>query len=133
VSTSAYLGHYAEPFASWTIPLRARMRLTPAPEARRAARSYSVPGFCLALSLGSHYSPGYFSDAIRIDGVSSSLHRNLCLFSPRPFWTKPITRVGLSTFDDDSNVGSFSTPAQLCSAEFLVEFKVTAFHSPFTD
>lgn len=35
--------------------------------------------------------------------------------------------------DDDSNVSSFATHIQLCSAGFLVEFKVTAFHSRFTD
>jgi len=35
--------------------------------------------------------------------------------------------------DDDSDVSSLATPVQLCSAEFLVEFEVTAFHSRFTD
>ena len=35
--------------------------------------------------------------------------------------------------DDDSDVSSLATPVQLCSAEFFVEFKVTAFHSRFTD
>jgi hypothetical protein len=35
--------------------------------------------------------------------------------------------------DDDSDVSSFSTHIQLCSAGFLVEFEVTAFHSRFTD
>jgi hypothetical protein len=30
-------------------------------------------------------------------------------------------------------VSSFATHVQLCSAEFLVEFKVTAFPSRFTD
>jgi hypothetical protein len=35
--------------------------------------------------------------------------------------------------DDDSDVSSLATHAQLCSAEFLVEFEVTAFHSRFTD
>jgi len=39
----------------------------------------------------------------------------------------------LVNVDDDSDVSSFPTPVQLCSAEFLVEFKVTAFHSRFTD
>jgi hypothetical protein len=32
--------------------------------------------------------------------------------------------------DDDSNVSSLATPAQLCSAEFLVEFEVTALSFP---
>jgi hypothetical protein len=35
--------------------------------------------------------------------------------------------------DDDSDVSLLATPVQLCSAEFLVEFEVTAFHSRFTD
>ena len=35
--------------------------------------------------------------------------------------------------DDDSDVSSFATHIQLCSAGFLVEFEVTAFHSRFTD
>ena len=35
--------------------------------------------------------------------------------------------------DDDSHVSLLATPVQLCSAEFLVEFEVTAFHSRFTD
>ena len=35
--------------------------------------------------------------------------------------------------DDDSDVSSLTTPIQLCSAGFLVEFEVTAFHSRFTD
>jgi hypothetical protein len=35
--------------------------------------------------------------------------------------------------DDDSDVSSFSTHIQLCSAGLLVEFEVTAFHSRFTD
>ena len=40
---------------------------------------------------------------------------------------RPVSRY------DDSDVSSFATPVQLCSAEFLVEFEVTAFHSRFTD
>jgi len=39
----------------------------------------------------------------------------------------------LVNVDDDSDVSSLATHIQLCSAEFLVEFKVTAFHSRFTD
>jgi hypothetical protein len=39
----------------------------------------------------------------------------------------------LVNVDDESDVSSFTTHAQLCSAEFLVEFEVTAFHSRFTD
>jgi hypothetical protein len=39
----------------------------------------------------------------------------------------------LVNVDDESDVSSFTTHIQLCSAEFLVEFKVTAFHSRFTD
>lgn len=35
--------------------------------------------------------------------------------------------------DDDSDVSSLATHIQLCSAGFLVEFEVTAFHSRFTD
>src|SRR6266700_5921920 len=42
----------------------------------RAAESYHVPGFCLALNLGSHYSPGYLEDAIRVKrGVARLLTR----------------------------------------------------------
>jgi hypothetical protein len=32
----------------------------------RAAGSYHVPGFCLALDLGTHSSPGYLEDAVRV-------------------------------------------------------------------
>jgi len=39
----------------------------------------------------------------------------------------------LVNVDDDSDVSSLATHIQLCSAEFLVEFKVTAFHSRYTD
>lgn len=109
------------------------MRLTPAPEARRATRSYSVPGFCLALNLGSHYSPGYFSDAIWIDEVSSSLHRTTVFCFSASVLDQANNSRRLVNVDDDSNVSSLATHIQLCSAGFLVEFKVTAFHSRFTD
>ena len=39
----------------------------------------------------------------------------------------------LVSVNDDSDVSSFATHIQLCSAEFPVEFEVTAFHSRFTD
>ena len=109
------------------------MRLTPAPEARRARGSYSVPGFCLALNLGSHYAPGYFSNALWIDGASSSLHRTACVCFSVSILDQANNSRRLVNVDDESDVSSFTTHIQLCSAEFLVEFKVTAFHSRFTD
>jgi hypothetical protein len=64
----------------------------------------------------------------------------------RPAYTgQPVFCFSLSVLDQANNsrrlvnvydeliVSSFATRAQLCSAEFLVEFKVTAFHSRFTD
>jgi hypothetical protein len=53
--------------------------------------------------------------------------------SPRPFLDQADNSRRLVNVDDDSDVSSFATRIQLCSAEFLVEFKVTVFHSRFTD
>lgn len=68
-----------------------------------------------------------------MDGVSSSLHRATCVYFSMSVLDQADNFRRLVNADDDSNVSSFSTPAQLCSAEFLVEFEVTAFHSRFTD
>jgi hypothetical protein len=105
------------------------MWLTPAPEARRAVGSYSVPDFCLVLKLGSHCSPGYFSDAIWIDG---EFVQPVFCFSMSVLDQANNSRR-LVSVNDDSDVSSFTTHIQLCSAGFLVEFEVTAFHSRFTD
>ena len=83
----------------------------------------------LALNLGSHCSPGYFSDALWIDG---EFVQPVFCFSMSVLDQANNSRR-LVSVNDDSDVSSFTTPVQLCSAEFLVEFKVTAFHSRFTD
>src|SRR6202008_5021296 len=88
--------------------------------------------FCLALNLGSHYAPGYFSDALWINGVLSSLTGKPVCFSVSVLDQANNSRR-LVNVNDDSDVSSFTAHIQLCSAEFLVEFKVTAFHSRFSD
>ena len=57
---SAYPVAFPRAFASEPIPLLPRIRWTPTQhqECRERARSYSVPGRCLALRAGSHCSPG---------------------------------------------------------------------------
>jgi hypothetical protein len=62
----------------------------------------------------------------------SSLTGNLFCFSASVLDQANNSRR-LVNVDDDSDVSSLATHIQLCSAEFLVEFKVTAFHSRFTD
>jgi hypothetical protein len=50
------------------------------------------------------------------------------VYSPCPFWTKPINPRWLVLGDDDSDVSSLPTHVQLYSTEFPVGFRVTAFH-----
>ena len=63
-------------FASETIPLPFRLRLTPAPLVAAPPGElegrYSVPGFRLPLRVGSHCSPGYLWDAAWIKRKVSS-------------------------------------------------------------
>jgi hypothetical protein len=65
--------------------------------------------------------------------VSSSLHRITCVCFSMSVLDQADNSRGLVNADDDSDVSSLATPVQLCSAEFLVEFEVTAFHSRVTD
>ncbi len=57
---SAYPVAFPRAFASEPIPLRPRVRWTPArhEECRERGKSYSVPGPCLPLRTGPHCSPG---------------------------------------------------------------------------
>ena len=48
-----------------------------------------MPGCRVPLHVGSHCSPGYLRDA-------SGSREEVSSLSPCPFWTKPITPVGLS-------------------------------------
>lgn len=88
----------SQAFASWAIPLPAGIRLTPAPsKAGEPTGSFTVPDLCLALNLGSHYSPGYFRDAIWINGGSVQSSQPAPVLFFLSFWTKPITHVVLLT------------------------------------
>jgi hypothetical protein len=56
----------------------------------------------------------------------------LSSLSPCPFWTKPITHVGLPHITTIQTCVRVPTPTQLCSAGFPGGFKVTAFQARFT-
>src|SRR5215831_3973406 len=95
-------------------------------------RSYSVPGFRLPLRVGSHCSPGYLWDAAWIKQRVVQPERRSPLVSPCPFWTKPITHVGLSHMTTIQTCVRVPTHTQLCSTGFAGGFSVTAFRSRFT-
>ena len=84
----AYPTAFPWAFASETILLTSSMWLTPTSQNEEPMVSYNVLDFRLALNLGPHYLPGYF-------GMQSGSHEELSSLSPCPFWTKPITYVGL--------------------------------------
>lgn len=62
-----------------------------------------------------------------------ALHRTTCVCFSVSVLDQANNSRRLVNADDDSDVSSFATHIQLCSAGFLVEFEVTAFHSRFTD
>ena len=87
--------------------------------------SYSVPGGGLALHLGSHCPPGYFRmPPGSCDEVSS--------LSPCPFWTKPITHVGLLNLTTVRKCVCIPIHMQLRSTGFPGGFRVTAFQARLT-
>jgi hypothetical protein len=109
---SAYPVAFPRAFASEPIPLRLRMRWTPAlpDEGKERRRSYSVPGQCLSLRAGSHCSPG--------DVMGCSLEHAISC----PAGERGLSHVSVSVLDqadnlrrlvlpdDDSNVSSFAYP-----------------------
>ena len=99
-------------------------------ESRR--RSYAVPGFRLPLRVGSHGSPGYLWDAAWIKRRVVQPARGSPPVSPCPFWTKPITHVGLSHMTTIQTCVRVPAPTQLCSTGCAGGFSVTAFRSRFT-
>jgi hypothetical protein len=105
--------------------------LRPMPvESRR--RSDAVPGFRLPLRVGSHCSPGYLWDAAWIKRRVVQPARGSPPVSPCPFWTKPITHVGLSHMTTIQTCVRVPAPTQLCSTGCAGGFSVTAFRSRFT-
>jgi hypothetical protein len=129
VPPSAYPLAFPGALASETIPLPTRMRLTPAlhrvlayPMWRELVGSYSVPGGGLALHLGSPCPPGYF-------GMPPGSCDEVSSLSPCPFWTKPITHVGLLNLTTVQKCVCVPIHMQLCSTGFPGGFRVTAFQT----
>jgi hypothetical protein len=77
------------------------------------------------LHVGSHCSPGYLRDA-------SGSREEVSSRSPCPFWTKPITHVGLSHMTTIQARVRVPTPMQLCWAGWPGGFRGTAFYARFT-
>ena len=65
-------------------------------------------------------------------GMPAGSREEVSSRSPCPFWTRPITHVGLSHITTIPECVRVPTPAPLCSAGFAGEFDVTAFRSRFT-
>jgi len=73
-------------------------------------RSYSVPGYRLALRLGSHCSPGYFGNALWIKRrIVQSCRESPCGF-PMSFLDQADNPRRLVPHHDDSNVSSSAYP-----------------------
>ena len=87
--------------------------------------SYSVPGGGLSLHLGSHCPPGYF-------GMPPESCEEMSSLSPCPFWTKPITHVGLPYMTTVQKCVCVPIHMQLCSTGFPGGFRVTAFQARLT-
>jgi hypothetical protein len=87
--------------------------------------SYSVPGGGLALHVGSHCPPGYF-------GMPPESCKEMFSLSPCPFWTKPITHVGLCHITTVQQCVRVPIHMQLCSTGFPGGFRGTAFQARLT-
>src|SRR5712691_3785243 len=95
---SAYPAAFPWAFASEPIPLLTRMRWIPTPhwQCGERVRSYSVPGCGLSLRAGPHCSPGDVMGCSLEHAISCPASERVPPpVSPCPFWTKPITSVGL--------------------------------------
>jgi hypothetical protein len=104
VSASAYPVAFPWAFASQTIPLPGGLRLTPTADfAAEPLVRYPVPKPRLTSHLGTHCSPGYFRDAVRI--------RNKAV---RPFTLSILDPADsprrLVKINDDSDVSLFAYP-----------------------
>ena len=77
------------------------------------------------MHLGSHCPPGYF-------GMPPGSREALSSLSPCPFWTKPITHVGLSYITTVPKCVCVPIHMQLCSTGFPGGFRVTAFQARLT-
>jgi hypothetical protein len=88
-------------------------------------RRSSVPGCRLPLPVGSHCAPGYVRDASGARAEVSSL-------SPCPYWTKPITHVGLSHMTPMQSCVRVPTRRQLCGAGCPGGFRGTACYARCT-
>jgi hypothetical protein len=115
--TSAYPGHYPGP---WLLG-RSHSQQHPVDtysaaitQQPRAGWSYNVPGLCLTLNLGSHYSPGYLKDAtgskLQIcPAPNRALEKPRC-HSPCRFLDQANNPRWLVIHDDDSNVSLIAYP-----------------------
>ena len=77
------------------------------------------------MHLGSHCPPGYF-------GMPPESCKEMSSLSPCPFWTKPITHVGLPYMTTVRKCVCVPIHMQLCSTGFPGAFRVTAFQARLT-
>ena len=77
------------------------------------------------MHVGSHCPPGYF-------GMPPGSCEEMSSLSPCPFWTKPITHVGLSHITTVRKCVCVPIHMQLCSTGFPGGFRVTAFQARLT-
>jgi hypothetical protein len=134
VSTSAYPLAFPEALAFWTIPPVCILRLTTCSLLRDADRlSRSEFSFCaefrIPLSAGLLY--GCILARALQPASFTTRHLQTVVFSPCPFWAKPIICVGLSTLTTVQAWIRLPILVQRCWAGFPSRFRVTAVSSRF--